>query len=88
MITAKRQSNPRLVFELEKFRRAAGLSQAELARRVSMSPSAINDLEHGRADIPSGANLVALLDELKARPGDIIKILPKNSPKTTIKSLT
>lgn len=84
---AKKQQNSRLIFHLKKFRLARGLSQAELARRVGMSPSAINDLEHGRADIPSGNNLVALADELRVKVHQIIEILPK-SPAEKIEKTT
>lgn len=88
----KKERNPRLVLHLEALRKKRGLSQAELARRVGMTSSAINDLEHGRADLPSGNNLVALADELCVKAGQLIEILPKstvkNNSETTIKSLT
>lgn len=75
-----RQRNPRFLFHLEKFRKARGLTQAELGRRVGMSSSAICDLENGRADLPTSDNLVALTDELRVKPGHLIEILPKQPP--------
>ena len=44
-------------------RREANLSQAELARRLRISPSALGMYEQGRRE-PSGAILVALAREL------------------------
>ena len=77
----RRERNPRIILHLEKWRTARGLRQAELARRVGMTPSAICDLENGRADLPTGDNLVALADELRIKVGQLIEILPKNSDK-------
>lgn len=58
-------------------RRQAGFSQAELARRLRISPSAVGMYEQGRRE-PSGELLVALAAELgvstdyllTGRPGD------------------
>lgn len=76
----RRQRNPRIVFHLTKFRKLRGLSQAELARRVGMTPSAICDLEHGRAEMPNSDNLIALADELCVKSGQLIEFLPKQPP--------
>ncbi len=45
-------------------RRQAGLSQAELARRLQISPSAMGMYEQGRRE-PAGQTLVALARELE-----------------------
>lgn len=45
-------------------RRKLGLSQAELARRLGISPSAMGMYEQGRRE-PSGTTLVALARELQ-----------------------
>ena len=45
-------------------RRKLGLSQAELAHRLGISPSAMGMYEQGRRE-PSGATLVALARELQ-----------------------
>lgn len=54
-----------------KFRKKAGLSQADLAQRVGVSQPTVCDWENGEK-VPTGDNLVALARELKVLPSEII----------------
>lgn len=42
-----------------------GMSQAELARRIGMSKTAMNDLEQGKTRDPHLSYIVAIADQLR-----------------------
>jgi transcriptional regulator with XRE-family HTH domain len=42
-----------------------GMSQAELARRIGISKTAMNDLEQGKTQDPHLSHIVAIADQLR-----------------------
>ena len=42
-----------------------GMSQAELARRIGISKTAMNDLEQGKTQDPRLSHIVAIADQLR-----------------------
>lgn len=60
-------------------RREAGLSQAELARRIQVSPSAMGMYEQGRRE-PSGEILVAMARALDVSTDYLLTGIPKSPP--------
>ncbi|RMD49753.1 MAG: helix-turn-helix domain-containing protein, partial [Alphaproteobacteria bacterium] len=64
---AERAARARLGRRLRELRLAAGLAQAELARRVGISPSYLNLIEHGRRRIAGGL-LARIAAELGLEP--------------------
>lgn len=58
--------------KLKELRKAAGLSQAELAKILGISPKNISHYETGRAK-PPGDTLLAYMIQLNARPEEILQ---------------
>ena len=62
----------KLCEKLYELRRAAGLSQEELAERLNVSRQAVSKWESGASD-PSTANLIALAKLFGTTPEELLK---------------
>jgi transcriptional regulator with XRE-family HTH domain len=58
---------------LKRIREAAGLGQAELARRAGLTPGAVCNLEHARRSDPRYSTVVALAAALGVEPGLLVE---------------
>lgn len=63
---------------LARLRRAAGLSQSELARRVGLTPASISLLESADSKGPSATTLIAIAAVLECNPAWLL--LGRGSP--------
>jgi DNA-binding SARP family transcriptional activator/tetratricopeptide (TPR) repeat protein/DNA-binding XRE family transcriptional regulator len=61
----------RLGTSVRKYRRAAGLTQRQLADRSGLSVAAVRDLEQGRSQRPRAGSLTALATVLGVEPGQL-----------------
>ena len=66
-----------LVIRVKELRKAKGWSQAELARRASIRPSTLVDMEKGRSARIELDALERLADALGVDPGFLIMRAPK-----------
>ena len=51
--------------KIRQARASYGMSQAELARRIGISKTAMNDLEQGKTQDPHLSHIVAIADQLR-----------------------
>jgi transcriptional regulator with XRE-family HTH domain len=72
--------NPRVVFQLRAIRKQRRMTLKEISEQINLSISGLSDLERGQNGLPSADTLVKLCDLLKVKPGQLIEILPPNSP--------
>ena len=69
--------NPRLVFRLAAIRAERGLTLKELSQKCGFSEGALSDQERGRHAMPSDTMLIALVDALCVKPGDLFEVKNK-----------
>lgn len=69
-------------------REARGFSQAELARRASLSKSSVSDIEGSSDRSPSIGTLGAIADALEVHVGTLIGVLPLGGAAVDIEELT
>lgn len=62
---------------LERLRKAKGLSAAGLSRMAGLNPRAVTDIEEGRADSPKLSTVFALARALAADPAEMIGLGPR-----------
>lgn len=70
----RKRRNPKLIFRLAELRKERGLTLDDLAQNPKLSRSGLGDLETGRNAMPSDETLLALCQELRIRPGDLIDL--------------
>lgn len=62
---------------LRDFRRVAGISQRELAKRANLDFSYISKMENDRISPPAADTIVVLCDILKIRPEELLALTGK-----------
>jgi transcriptional regulator with XRE-family HTH domain len=71
-MTHKRRADGRIGTRLAEVRKARGISQGWLAKRIGVSIGTIQAYEHGRSRIP-GDRLEALIGVLRCDPATLIR---------------
>jgi transcriptional regulator with XRE-family HTH domain len=63
--------------ELRKYRRQAGVSQRELARRIGIDFSYISKVENGRLPPPAADTVVKICEVLNIEPNELLALTGK-----------
>lgn len=76
-----RETGRTQAMELKKFRRIAGLTQEQLARKAGVDPTLISRLERGLRRGASFDTIVRLARALHLEPEELLPVAPKRRPK-------